>query len=82
MFGVRVYDSPLENNVFILSCSGSTDLPVESRDRYTDGEDFDGTHQVDHLALLGTAASVRTRSILFSFLLSASTFITRTHGQI
>lgn len=60
--------------IFIFYCSGSRDLSVGSSDRLTDREDFDRTHQVDHLALLGTAPSVSTRFIIFSYLLTAAYF--------
>ena len=39
-----------------------------SSDGYTDGEDFDRTHQMDHLAQLGTSPPVST--LLITFLIS------------
>lgn len=62
--------------VFIFCCSVSVDLSVGSSDRHTGGEDFDRTHQVGHLALLGTSPSVSTQFIIFSFLLIAVYFTT------
>lgn len=38
-------------------------MSVGSSDGSADREDFDRTHQMDHLALLGTSSSVSTRSI-------------------
>lgn len=46
------------NMVYLFSVS--VDLSVGSSDGFTAGEDFDRTHQVDHLALLGTSPSVST----------------------
>lgn len=46
-------------------CCGPADLPVEPRDGGPDGEGSDWTHQVDHLALLGAAAPVRTHTWVF-----------------
>lgn len=40
----------------------AADLPVEPRDWTPGGEGADRTHQVDHVALLGAAAPVRTHT--------------------
>lgn len=54
-----------------LFCCGAlyVDLSLGSGDGYTVGKDFDWTHQVDHLAQLGTSPSVSTKFITFSFFL-------------
>ncbi|PWA23020.1 hypothetical protein CCH79_00001855, partial [Gambusia affinis] len=41
-----------------LASGCKNNLSLGSGDRNTDREDFDGTHQVDHLAMLGTSPSV------------------------
>lgn len=61
MSDLYFYNVVHKRDVFILCGSVRVDLSVGSSDRYTDGEDFDRTHQVDHLALLGTAPSVSAR---------------------
>lgn len=43
------------------------DLPVGSSHRRSNRKDFDRTHKVDHLAMLGTTSLVSLRMILMYF---------------
>lgn len=43
-----------------LNVSTVVDLPVGSSHGRSNRKDFDGTHKVDHLAMLGTTAPVST----------------------
>lgn len=58
MSGLRFLGVAYWDEVFICCCYIFADLFVESSNRYTDREDSDRTHQVDHMALLGTSPPV------------------------
>ncbi len=61
-------DLTLEHNALLSPVLFFIDLSVGSGDGLTDGEDFNRTHQVDHLALLGTSSSVSAWFVTLPFL--------------